>query len=75
MSDRRTFLGAGLALAGTCALPRLAHASTGLALRPSPRRIALIEGGASNIVVASSGVSWCWSLVARADAVRSPTAR
>ena len=54
-SDRRTFLGAGLALAGTCALPQLARASTGLALRPLTARVALIEGAASNIVVASAG--------------------
>src|SRR5690606_636130 len=53
--DRRDFLGMGLALAGAATLPRLATASTSLRLRSLTPRISLIEGAASNIVVASAG--------------------
>ncbi len=44
-----------MALAGAAALPRVAGASTGLSLRQLTPRIALVEGAAANIVVASAG--------------------
>lgn len=53
--DRRHFIGAGLALAGAGVLPRTAAASTALTIRPLTDRVSLIEGAASNIVVASAG--------------------
>jgi glyoxylase-like metal-dependent hydrolase (beta-lactamase superfamily II) len=53
--DRRDFLGAGLALAAAAVLPRAAQASIDLRLRSLTPRISLIEGAATNIVVASAG--------------------
>jgi len=53
--QRRDLLGAGLALAGACALPRLAAASTALTVRSLTPRIALVEGAAAHLVVASAG--------------------
>ena len=53
--DRRHFIGTGLALAGAGALPRVAAAADALSIRPLNGRISLIEGAASNIVVASAG--------------------
>lgn len=53
--QRRDVLQAGLAFAGACALPRLAAASTGLTVRSLTPRIALVEGAAANILVASAG--------------------
>jgi cyclase len=52
---RRDFLGAGIALAGACVLPRAMAATAQLTLRPLTPRISLVEGAAANIVVAAAG--------------------
>jgi cyclase len=57
--DRRQFLGVGLAVAGALPVAGLfapqASASTALSLVPLAGRLSLVQGGAANMVVASSG--------------------
>ncbi|MEO8309013.1 MAG: MBL fold metallo-hydrolase [Pseudomonadota bacterium] len=57
--DRRQFLGVGLALAGAMPVAGLfsprASASVGLSLVPLSGRLSLVQGGAANMVVASTG--------------------
>jgi cyclase len=59
MGDRRQFLQGGLAAAGCAALAPLyaplARASTSLRLTPLVGRLALVQGAAANIIVASTG--------------------
>lgn len=59
MADRRRFLQSGLAAAGCAALAPLyaprARAAASLRLVPLAGRLALVQGAAANIVVASSG--------------------
>lgn len=58
MRDRRQFLGLGLAAAGAYAFSPLAGAradAAKLTLTPLAGRLSLVQGGAANIVVASTG--------------------
>jgi cyclase len=60
MGDRRQFLGMSLAAAGAAVLSPLAASKTStaasrLTISPLAGRLSLVQGGAANIVVASSG--------------------